>query len=306
MVIRAWWPLFGLLVLTGAGITGLFVEHPEPHNRSQPTVTPYQNSHSDELAATHSSNQHGQKGEQERSWIEGLFDKPTDTLLVCFNGLLVLFTYFLYSATSGLFKETAELRRIADEQRVDLSRSIAAAEQSATAAMKSARVSEIALESAETPYLYPTVMTACKHGELLLFSYAFENFGRSPAIVREIYDGSILSSGLPAAIGFPPPQSNLGKSHVVAVGKHSPDRKMAISFPIGEGQNAAVWLMGQVRYSDVFGNQFLSGFCFALNSASGAFTTYGGAGYNYRRKLTDQERQIAETRDADPLVAVAP
>lgn len=82
-------PLVCLFMLTGAGVIGLFAEHPKPRNRSQPTVTPYQNSHPDELAATHSSNQHGQKGEQERSWIDGLFDKPTDTLLVCFNGLLV-------------------------------------------------------------------------------------------------------------------------------------------------------------------------------------------------------------------------
>jgi hypothetical protein len=187
MVIRAWWPLFGLLVLAGAGITGLFVEHPEPHNRSQPTIAPYQNSHSDEPAATHSSNQHGQKGEQERSWIEGLFDKPTDTLLVCFNGLLVLFTYFLYSATSGLFKETAELRRIAGEQRVDLSRSIAAAEQSATAAIDQVSLSKEALITTERAFVYceriHAIWTADKGTDLVIkwtFQPVLKNSGKTP------------------------------------------------------------------------------------------------------------------------------
>jgi hypothetical protein len=38
-----------------------------------------------------------------------------------------------------------------------------------------------------------------------------------------------------------------------------------MGIPIVGDTNAAAWLIGQVRYSDVFGNQFLSGFCFALN-----------------------------------------
>jgi hypothetical protein len=57
---------------------------------------------------------------------------------VIFNGLLVFFTGLLYSAPAGLFKETAELRRIANDQRADLSRSITAAEKSADAAKQSA------------------------------------------------------------------------------------------------------------------------------------------------------------------------
>jgi hypothetical protein len=188
MAIKAWGPLFALLML--AGVAGLFVEHPKPYDRSQPTVTPYQNSHSDELAATHSSNQHGQKGEQERSWIEGLFDKPTDTLLVSFNGLLVLFTYFLYSATSGLFKETAELRRIADEQRVDLSRSIIAAEKAADAAKKSAEAAvksaDIATKSQEAHLALEEVETTWgwdrdRLNEIFIFQGVFKNVGNTAA-----------------------------------------------------------------------------------------------------------------------------
>jgi hypothetical protein len=65
MVIKAWGPLFVLLVLFGASLFGLFVEHPEPYNRSQPTVSPYQDSTTAKSAATRAANQNSKKGEQE-------------------------------------------------------------------------------------------------------------------------------------------------------------------------------------------------------------------------------------------------
>src|SRR2546430_779511 len=102
MVIKARGPLLALLVLFGAGLFGLlFGEHPEPYNLSQPAVAPYQNSRPGESAAPPTPNQHRDKGKQESNWIEGLFDRPTDALLVLFNGLLVVFTGLLYSATAG-------------------------------------------------------------------------------------------------------------------------------------------------------------------------------------------------------------
>jgi hypothetical protein len=222
------------------------------------------------------------------------------------TAVILILQLIVFGLQARRLRQTIEaMKKIGADQSRDMQASIAVAKEAAEAAMKAARISEIALESAETPYLYPIVRQFSKEdGDGSPFSYAFENFGRSPAIVREIYDGSIVSRGLPAVIGFPPPQSNLGKTHIVAAGKCSPWRNMGI--PTVGDTNAAIWLIGQVRYSDVFGNQFLSGFCFALNSVSLAFTAYGGVGYNYRRKLTDQERELAETRDADPLVAVAP
>jgi hypothetical protein len=126
------------LLLAGVGIAGLVAEYPEPHNRGQPTITPRHNAPESKFAVRHTPNQNNKKGEQERSWVEGLFAKLSDTLPFIFNGLLVLFTGLLYRATSGLFKETAELRRIANDQRADLSRSITAAEKSADAAKRSA------------------------------------------------------------------------------------------------------------------------------------------------------------------------
>lgn len=212
MAIKAWGPLFALLALAGVGIVGLFVEHPEPYNRGQPTIAQYKDSRRAELAATHTDNRNGKKGEQERSWIEGLFDKPTDTLLVVFNGLLVLFTGLLYSATPGLFGETAELRRIANEQRADLSRSIVAAEKAADAANKSAKVAEDALTVLEKPYVFIDRRIALSKSivEIKDFKaqnadslchigveYFIINHGRTPAIIKNLTTTMLIVANIP-------------------------------------------------------------------------------------------------------------
>ena len=106
MVIKTWGPLFALLVLFGASLFGLLVEHPEPHNRGQPTIAPYRNRPESKRITAVTSNENNDKGKQESNW----YDKPTDWLLALFTGILALYTRRLYQATAGLFRETAELR----------------------------------------------------------------------------------------------------------------------------------------------------------------------------------------------------
>ena len=65
---------------------------------------------------------------------------------------------------------------------------------------------------------------------------------------------------------------------------------MMVSFING----ASVFAFGNVRYVDVFGNQYLSGFCCAFNATSNRFYAIGGANHNYRRKLTEDENREAE------------
>jgi hypothetical protein len=300
MAVKAWGPLFAWLVLAGAGIAGLFVvEHPEPHSRSQPTVTPYQNSHSDELAATHSSNQHGQKGEQERCWIDGLFDKPTDTLLVCFNGLLVLFTYFLYSATSGLFKETAELRRIADEQRVDLSRSIAAVEKSAEAAKQSAD-GTIALER---PYLFVVgakfVTPNGASDPRPYITYSIINLGRAPGIIRISYAEAVIRETLDTIATyrrdkFATAQSPIGGGHTIP-----PTHLLPVSFDeaISERDYSdardgkkMVLLKVLLLYSGPLEFTYYSAVAYRIDINTGNSYPVGGATYNYEK--TEKGRAI--------------
>lgn len=186
MVIKAWGPLFALLALAGTGIVGLFVEHPEPYNRGQPTVTPCRNRPECKRITIIASNENDDKGKQESNW----YDKPTDWLLALFTGILALYTRRLYQATAGLFKETAELRRIADDQRVDWSRSIDAAERAADAAKKSAEAAlksaDIATKSQEAHLALEDVETTWgwdrdRLNEIFIFHGVLKNVGNTAA-----------------------------------------------------------------------------------------------------------------------------
>jgi hypothetical protein len=52
-----------------------------------------------------------------------------------------------------------------------------------------------------------------------------------------------------------------------------------------------------------FRTQYISGFCYALNMNSLSFYAIGGIEHNYRRKLSDEERRLAEARDSLPTYA---
>jgi hypothetical protein len=101
----------------------------------------------------------------------------TDVLIIFFTGLLAI-------RTSGLYRETAALRTIADQQRADLLLSIEAAQDSARAAELSAKaaigvelpmlsVSKIEFQPA-TPYLETSFDTVV---------VTITNYGRTPAFL---------------------------------------------------------------------------------------------------------------------------
>ncbi|WP_156898285.1 hypothetical protein [Methylocapsa acidiphila] len=185
MVIKAWGPLFALLALFGASLFGLLgVEHPEPHSSGQPAVAPYHNRDSRKFAATLDHNQYYDKGEQKSHWVEQIFEKPTDTLLVIFNGLLVLFTYLLYYATAGLFRETAGLRIAADQQAADMKDTISAARDSANAAILAVGTERawICFETVESFPSFNSRINEISFQRAVGFSVRWKNFGRTPAI----------------------------------------------------------------------------------------------------------------------------
>jgi len=126
MRIRAWGPLFALMTLFAAGLTGMALQHSKPHNQGEPTKAEQRDRPATKAVTQTAPDQSDKKGKNEKGW--------TDPLLVLFNGLLTLFTWLLYRATQGLFKETAGLRDAAAEQSRDMKASIEVARQSAEAA----------------------------------------------------------------------------------------------------------------------------------------------------------------------------
>ena len=84
---------------------------------------------------------------------------------------------------------------------------------------------------------------------------------------------------------------------IIAAGETSKPRTLdQIETLITQDKNASTFVVGQARYADVFGNQYISGFCYFLNERSMTFQAMGGTAHNYRRKLNDEEIGEAEAR----------
>jgi hypothetical protein len=49
-------------------------------------------------------------------------------------------------------------------------------------------------------------------------------------------------------------------------------------------ERQGIFFMGFVRYTDIFGNRYISGFCFLFSHEDNRFVLAGGSAYNYRRR----------------------
>jgi hypothetical protein len=243
-----------------------------------------------------------------------------DRKLVEFTRQLAYYTLGLFIATGTLVIATGCLAYLGWRQARDMKESLAIAKESADAAMKSALVAEQTLYGTEAPFIF--IIIAPTHGDAIVtvaspqgveypehVSCTFHNYGRSPAIIREIYLTCITSYWIPDPCPFPPLQSHFFQSEIVGPnGSSQPNALPQIaSFLPNDGKihrGASVFVSGQVRYADVFGNQYLSGFCYAFNARSNKFYAIGGANHNYRRKLNEDENREAEKRDIPPFHGV--
>jgi hypothetical protein len=51
----------------------------------------------------------------------------------------------------------------------------------------------------------------------------------------------------------------------------------------------SVWLLGFIRYDDIFGNHYVTGFAKVLDRIGGRFVARGGDKYNYARTEESEE-----------------
>jgi hypothetical protein len=95
--------------------------------------------------------------------------------------MIAAFTVVLAIRTGGLFKETAALRAIAEQQQADLLRSINATENLAEAAHDSAEVARAEFNATHRPHL--VIRDVAKDGDNIL--YLVVNIGDAPATIVE-------------------------------------------------------------------------------------------------------------------------
>lgn len=123
------------------------------------------------------------------------------------------------------------------------------------------------------------------------------NFGRSPAALTRLHYA--VTTATYGGIVDPVNSRIIG-------GRELPTGTVSLNDdPYGETENMrfsfledreeilsrkkTVWIVGFVRYEDIFGERYISGFCHALDLASERFVRRGGATYNYSRKEKPSE-----------------
>lgn len=269
------------------------------YNQSQPAKAERANNPSGQLTASSRRTNRAEERDQENH-----YNYITDWLLVLFNGILAAFTVRLFYAAA--------------EQSRDMKASVAAARQSAYAADVAAQAAqttaktqigaerawfllvideenfEEVLESRLDPQSWPALIKAPDP----LVRFHFENFGKSPAFVKEISTDIRIWSALPPRLTYTP-NIPWNEEIVVPAGSRIPNGKNEqgewllfqhrITGVIDERAANAIneresrfWFYGRVIYEDIWGNEHVTSFCWGHDGRLSWFLPEGGKRYNER------------------------
>jgi hypothetical protein len=182
MKVRAWGPLFALLALLAAGLTGMALQYSE-YDEAEPAKTEKRYSPSTETIIQTAPDKGDKKGKEKEAWYKPLFEKPTDSLLILFNALLALFTWLLYDATRKLWKagdaQLEFLRKSAAYQSRDMQASIAAAAEANRISREGLQATQRAWISEESAIAGDFIWSE-KGGEVVIAT-TIRNIGNIPA-----------------------------------------------------------------------------------------------------------------------------
>jgi hypothetical protein len=242
-------------------------------------------------------------------------DEKTDNdrKLVEFTHRLADYTLGLFIATGFLVVATAVLGYLGWRQAREMKKSLAIAKKTADAALKSANVAEQSLLMAETPCLVPEVTTkfigidenrryVINHAAPQ-FTYRFKNFGRTPAFIRRINYAVVPVDKInpvlkdishhPDSQGADTVPSNGGVSidysHNMLI-----DDIAALIEKRRDAFTFSIIFSGDVRYDDVFGNEYVKDFLLIRNETTGEFIP-GAKEYNLMRR-SDEDKKSDESK----------
>jgi hypothetical protein len=220
--------------------------------------------------------------------------EKSDRLLVSLTGDLAKYTNRLFWATCLLALITAGLVIAGFFQVCDSKRSIAAAE-------ASVKIAERALTELEAPFLVIKIHDSgiqWKPARNITFDdvkFTVTNYGRTPAHVLELLESVIQ---VPKGETVPILDPGKQRGNPMPYGVISPPQSETqifktvsnINFFEGGGCGAfpdvmqRAWFRGFVRYRDIFGSQFVMGFCFVFDTTENRWVLMGGKGHNYCKR----------------------
>lgn len=309
-MIRNWGAVLSLLGLIALVITGvLFFDRPYEDTNQTAAVKKYTHgSINYDLSAVFIAVTDWVKGNRET------IDALSAIGSVLFAAALAVFTLVLALKTSGLFKETEAIGKGADAQKADTLRAIKATETLAETARRTVQSTERAerarmfFRATETGLTVDmgavvnpsTVGDGCLTCDLL-------NMVRTPAILMEHFNQVIIQprSGRPAPecgpdtiiLGKPAAFRTVFPSgFIVSAGGTYIFRENTLRMPLDFGdewysfaENTGIrsdmYLIGYIKYEDVFGAVHIRGYCAIFDIFNNRFVLIGGERQNYEKTI---------------------
>jgi hypothetical protein len=183
-----------------------------------------------------------------------------------------------------------------------MSGQLEAATTAAKAASKAADVAEEALRVGERPYMLaapvrdvldyaitnanPINLAEPFTGQPYV-TFGITNYGKTPAILREVGANLKISAALPTRGYFSKVLPRA--STVIPTGRSVGEINCEANNWDADAHRAAIangqqhfWLVGELRYDDVFGNVTVAGFCYRYYVATKSFHEEGEDDYNFQ------------------------
>jgi hypothetical protein len=189
--------------------------------------------------------------------------------------------------------------------------SVDASQRSADAAARAAEIAERALVDLERPFVYCSISkpgisvdfgVSQGHGKPVKWNVEFgvtelaiKNFGRTPAQVTRFYATMKIASNPGICEAIDPFKEGGKELPVGTICFENADFRDTLDLrdffrtdninkeAIG-AQTSAVWVVGYVRYDDIFGHHHINGFALTFDMESKSFVRRGDAKYNYEKK----------------------
>jgi hypothetical protein len=194
-------------------------------------------------------------------------------------------------------------------QTVIMSGQLEAATTAAKAASKAAAVAEEALRVGERPYMLAApirdnldyAITNVNPANVVepftgkpYVTFRATNYGKTPAILREISADLKISATLPETAYLSKVLPRAGM--VIPINYNAPEITCDADNWIGGVHRVAIadgeqhfWLVGELKYGDIFGNVTVAGFCFRYYVATKTFHEDGGENYNFQKTTTRRQ-----------------
>jgi hypothetical protein len=233
--------------------------------------------------------------------IGKILDASAAAITAIATGFIAWFTLILKRSTDRLWDAGERQLKFVESNTKE---SIALTQRAAEAAERSADLAERTIDAAEAPFLYPIMVghtvtstpdgfiESIGLGEMVQFK--FKNFGRTPAILIDVYGVPSFALGLPRPLDDLVLHSGGIRTEVIGSGDESKVRTFNLNQTaydrlfwagLGSGNPNLLAFLIHVRYDDLYGNGFIARFCFAYAAGKKEWYCVGSREYNYRRKV---------------------